>query len=60
MAQDGVDLHRPRTIRADTGVAVTVGQTRDVTFVAPPPGAYTLQVQTFCGRALAKIPVTVR
>ena len=61
VAQDGVDLHRPRSIAADVGVQVTVGQTRDVEFAAPPPGTYTLQVQTrFGGRALANVPVTVR
>lgn len=61
VAQDGVDLHRPRSIAADAGVQVTVGQTRDVEFAAPPPGTYTLQVQTrFGGRALAKVPVIVQ
>jgi FtsP/CotA-like multicopper oxidase with cupredoxin domain len=60
VAQDGLDLHQPRSVPSDTGVMVTVGQTRDVEFVAPPPGTYTLQLQTQRGRALAKIPVTVR
>ena len=61
VAEDGLDLPRARLVAAKDGVQVSVGQTRDVTFTAPPPGTYTLELDDdFGGPALAKVPITSR
>lgn len=60
IAVDGLALATPRTVIPATGVQFTVGQTKDVTFTAPAPGTYTLEiVDGFGGHALATVPLIV-